>query len=180
MLQRSVLESYRDGMNTGREGDAMTRGLDELEAIRRRVINVVGHALRTPVTTMVGMATALQATDDDATRATLIEGLARNAGRVERLLDDLLLAAGVSTAFPVGDAASRSVRDTFEAEWRSLEEPNRITFSGPELSVLARRRRLRADHSRRSRQCVEVRRRADRRHHRGHAVGRTDRGRNGR
>lgn len=123
-------------MNTGRESDALTRALDELDAIRRRVINVVGHALRTPVTTMVGMATALQATDDDATRARLVEGLVRNAARVERLLDDLLLAAGVSTAFPVRDATSRPVRDTLNAEWRSLDGPNQLTFSGPEVSVL--------------------------------------------
>ena len=55
----------------------MTRGLDELDAIRRRVMNVVGHALRTPVTTMVGLANALQASADEATRAMLIDGLVR-------------------------------------------------------------------------------------------------------
>jgi signal transduction histidine kinase len=125
-------------MNTGRDEDALTRRLDELDAIRRRVVNVVGHALRTPVTTMAGMANALGATEDDATRAMLVEGLTRNAGRVEGLLDDLLLAAGVSTALPAGDAVATSVRDTFEAEWSTLGGPDGLTFSGPELTTLAR------------------------------------------
>src|SRR5258706_7445207 len=95
-------------MNPGPEENALTRGLDELDAIRRRVVNVVGHALRTPVTTMVGMANALEATEDGPTRAMLVDRLARNASRVERLLDDLLLAAGVSTAAPAGDATVTS------------------------------------------------------------------------
>jgi two-component system, OmpR family, phosphate regulon sensor histidine kinase PhoR len=125
-------------MNTGGEGDALTRGLDELDGIRRRVVNVVGHALRTPVTTMVGMANALKATDDDATRAMLVDGLARNASRVEQLLDDLLLAAGISTASPAGDTASTSIRDTFAAEWSMLGGPDELTFEGPQLTVLVR------------------------------------------
>jgi signal transduction histidine kinase len=115
-----------------------SRALDELDAIRRRVVNVVGHALRTPLTTMVGMANALQTADDEATRTTLVEGLARNASRVERLLDDLLLAAGVSTAMPVGDPVAVPVRATVEAEWRELGEPSQLTVNGPDLTVRAR------------------------------------------
>jgi signal transduction histidine kinase len=125
-------------MNTGRDEDAFARGLDELDAIRRRVVNVVGHALRTPVTTMVGMANALQTTEDEATRTMLVDGLARNAARVERLLDDLLLAAGVDTASPAGDAASVSVRDTFATAWSTLGEPGELMLRGPELTVLVR------------------------------------------
>ena len=125
-------------MSAEREETAVARGLDELDAIRRRVVNVVGHALRTPLTTMVGMASALQDTDDEATRATLIEGLARNAARVERLLDDLLLAAGVSTAMPTGDPAPVPVRETVETEWSGLGSPSELTIRGPEATVLAR------------------------------------------
>jgi signal transduction histidine kinase len=125
-------------MNSGREGTVPSRALDELDAIRRRVVNVVGHALRTPLTTMVGMATALRETDDEATRATLVEGLARNAARVERLLDDLLLAAGVDTAMPVGDPAPVPVHATVEAEWRELGATSELTVSGPELTVRTR------------------------------------------
>jgi len=125
-------------MSTGRDETALARGLDELDAIRRRVVNVVGHALRTPLTTMVGMATALRETDDDATRATLVEGLARNAARVERLLDDLLLAAGVGTAMPAGDPRPVPVFETFETEWSALANPTDLRLRGPELTVLAR------------------------------------------
>ncbi|MEY2421422.1 MAG: two-component system, OmpR family, phosphate regulon sensor histidine kinase PhoR [Acidimicrobiaceae bacterium] len=120
------------------ELDAITRSIEELDAIRRRVINVVGHALRTPVTTIAGMANALGATDDEATRAMLVDGLARNSQRVELLLDDLLLAAGVSTALPAGDAASSSVCDTFAASWSALGGPGDLSVLGPDLSVLAR------------------------------------------
>ena len=77
---------------------------DELDLLRRRVVNVVGHELRTPVTTVRGLAETLAETDDEATRAALIVALVRSAARVEELLDDLLLASGVFTAVPT-DAA---------------------------------------------------------------------------
>src|SRR4051812_41588196 len=100
---RSGIESYRGRMDTGGEITDAARALAEVDAIRRRVVNVVGHALRTPVTTIAGMATALESATDDNTRTMLIDGLSRNARRVELLLDELLVAAGVSTALPVGD-----------------------------------------------------------------------------
>jgi signal transduction histidine kinase len=118
--------------------DSTSRSIDELDAIRRRVVNVVGHALRTPVTTIAGMANALLATEDDATRAMLVEGLARNARRVEALLDNLLLAAGVSTAQPAGDPAPASVRDMFEAVWSTLGTPSHLTVRGPDRTALVR------------------------------------------
>jgi signal transduction histidine kinase len=125
-------------MNTGRDDDALARGLVELEAIRRRVINVVGHALRTPVTTIAGMARALAATDDDATRRMLTDGLARNARRVEGLLDDLLMAAGVDTVLPAGDAGAISVRDTFDEAWSSLGAAGTLAVRGPHLTARVR------------------------------------------
>lgn len=76
---------------------------DELDLLRRRVINVVGHELRTPITTLRGLADLLAAEEDPEKAAVLREGIARTARRVEALLDDLLLAAGVSTALPVAD-----------------------------------------------------------------------------
>src|SRR4051812_13608387 len=77
------------------------RALADVDAIRRRVVNVVGHVLRTPTTTIAGMAAALQSTDDETTRVELVRGIARNAGRLEELLDELLIASGVNTALPV-------------------------------------------------------------------------------
>ncbi len=75
---------------------------DELDVLYRRVIAVVGHELRTPITTLRGLADALEVAGE-GDRPALIEAVARNARRLERLADDLLLAAGVLTALP-GDA----------------------------------------------------------------------------
>jgi signal transduction histidine kinase len=61
----------------------------------------VGHELRTPVTTLRGLAELLAADPDAPNAAELRESLVRTARRTEGLLDDLLLAAGVSTALPV-------------------------------------------------------------------------------
>ena len=70
-----------------------TTGGADVDLLRRRVLNVVGHELRTPVSTVRGLADELAARygDDD-----LVEALARNARRLDRLVDDLLLAAAVA------------------------------------------------------------------------------------
>lgn len=78
---------------------------EELDLLRRRVVNVIGHELRTPVTTVRGLAESLAAATDDESRRVLTEALVRSAARLEGLVDDLLLASGVFTASPAGDAA---------------------------------------------------------------------------
>ena len=80
----------------------LAAALADLEAVRRRVLNVVGHELRTPTSTIRGLAEELAATDDHDTRAELADALLRSARRLEHLLDDLLVAAGISTALPTG------------------------------------------------------------------------------
>ncbi|HEV3226801.1 MAG TPA: HAMP domain-containing sensor histidine kinase [Acidimicrobiales bacterium] len=130
-------------MTTGGEDDAaarrattavdVERALADVDAIRRRVVNVVGHALRTPVTTMAGMAAALATTTDEATRATLVDGLVRNAGRVERLLDDLLVAVGVTTALPIDDAEATPVHATLAVAWDSVGGTGPLAVDGPEM-----------------------------------------------
>lgn len=77
-------------------------GIDDLDLLRRRVVNVVGHELRTPVTTVRGLAESLVDEADDDTRRALTDALVRSAVRLERLVDDLLLASGIFTASPVG------------------------------------------------------------------------------
>lgn len=97
-----------------------TLGDDDLDLVRRRVINVVGHELRTPLTTVRGLAELMSTADDEVLRETLIPTLVRNARRAERLLDDLLIAGGVSTAHPtdtadvveLGPIVARSVEGT--------------------------------------------------------------------
>jgi signal transduction histidine kinase len=80
----------------------MPVSVSDVDLLRRRILNVVGHELRTPVSTLSGLATELE-TCDDVQRPHLLEALARNARRLDRLVDDLLLAAGVATVVPVGE-----------------------------------------------------------------------------
>lgn len=82
-----------------------TLGADDLDLVRRRVINVVGHELRTPLTTVRGLAELMSSATDEELRETLIPTLVRNARRAERLLDDLLIAGGISTAHPIDPGA---------------------------------------------------------------------------
>lgn len=77
--------------------------LEQIDLLRRRVLNVVGHELRTPVTTLTGLAMQLQSAPDEAARAEITDALVRTAQRVDHLLRDLLLAAEVTTLVPVGD-----------------------------------------------------------------------------
>ncbi len=77
---------------------------DDTDLIRRRVINVVGHELRTPITTVRGLAELLDNADEAEARDVIIPALIRNARRSEDLLDDLLIVSEVKTAHPV-DAA---------------------------------------------------------------------------
>ena len=96
---------------------------EDLDLLRRRVVNVVGHELRTPVTTVRGLAESLVDVDDDETRRTLTDALVRSAVRLERLVDDLLLASGVFTASPVGDVVAVDLADAVRrAGWTAPVE----------------------------------------------------------
>lgn len=94
-------------------------GEADVEAVRRRVLNVIGHELRTPVTTLHGLATQVAGAEDlRAVREVLGPALMRNAARLERLLDDLLVAAGVSTALPVSAPSPQPLAGTARSLWR--------------------------------------------------------------
>ena len=125
-------------METGGEVSDPARELADVDAIRRRVINVVGHVLRTPVTTMAGMANALEHAQDEETRALLVDGLVRNGRRVEELLDELLIAAGVATAVPTGEPSAVSVHDVVRATMASLGSLTELELDGDDAEVVAR------------------------------------------
>ena len=89
-------------------GDATAPSVEDtaaqLDLLRRRVLNVVGHELRTPITTLRGLAEQLDRRDlGDEAAFEVHDAIRRTARRVEGLVDDLLVAAGVSTALPVGE-----------------------------------------------------------------------------
>ena len=96
--------------------------LQQLGRIRNRALNVLGHELRTPVTTLRGLADALATLEPDGdapTRWRLVDAVQRNARRVERLLDDLLSALEVATVLPVGETAILLPADQAANCWRA-------------------------------------------------------------
>jgi K+-sensing histidine kinase KdpD len=120
--------------------DGTAAALAEIDAIRRRVVNVVGHALRTPITTLCGLAEALAQAKDASVRAELQAAVERNATIVERLLDDLLIAAGVSTALPVDEPSLVELGDAVWTAWRTLDHETELFLEGDrELTVVAQR-----------------------------------------
>lgn len=96
---------------------ARVRATADIEAVRERVLNVVGHELLTPVSTLRGLADALPAVEDEASRDVLTVAIQRNARRLESLVNDLLLAAGVSTALPTAEPAPVDVEQAALAAW---------------------------------------------------------------
>lgn len=104
-----------------------------VDLLRRRVLNVVGHELRTPITTLRGLAESLGSTGDPVAEADLHAALRRTARRTEALLDDLLLATGVSTALPVGMPVATQVAATAKAAWAQLDS---AAATGAELAVV--------------------------------------------
>jgi K+-sensing histidine kinase KdpD len=108
------------------------RRLQELDALRRRVLNVIPHALRTPITTFRGLAEALPAASEAEIREQIAPALRRLAAQAEHLLDDMLIAAGYTTALPTGALESTPVGDTARAVWADIatDEPLRIDGAG--------------------------------------------------
>ena len=67
--------------------------LREVEEIKDTLVAAVSHDLRTPLTVILGSARTLRdhgAALDDATRQALIDNMAENAARLEKMLSDLL------------------------------------------------------------------------------------------
>ncbi|MBA2282386.1 MAG: HAMP domain-containing histidine kinase [Acidimicrobiia bacterium] len=95
----------------------------DLDLLRRRMINVVGHELRTPITTLRGLAELLGTTEGDPEATEHLHAAVRRAARrAESLVDDLLVSAGVSTALPVSEPVPTDVVDAARAAWAELED----------------------------------------------------------
>lgn len=113
----------------GDREDDVAAALQALDAARRRFVNVAGHELRTPVTTLRGLAEEL-ADADAGEVAELAPAILRNARRVETLLDDLLLATDITTALPVGDPEPVDLVATAQAIWDAFDDEADLTLSG--------------------------------------------------
>lgn len=103
-------------------GDATTLSLEQVDAIRRRVLNVVGHELRTPVTALTGLVSQLASAELDEIRSRLAPALERLAHRTEALLDDLLLASGITTALPTDEPRPHALGPVIDRMWARMGE----------------------------------------------------------
>ncbi|HEY9558689.1 MAG TPA: HAMP domain-containing sensor histidine kinase [Acidimicrobiales bacterium] len=103
------------------DDDQVATALRALDSARGRFVAVVGHELRTPMTTLRGLAEELVSTDD-AGRAELAPAVLRSARRIEGLLDDLLLATEITTVLPVGEPEEVDLVATAQAVWDGQAE----------------------------------------------------------
>ena len=113
--------------------DDVAKALESLDWARRRFVAVVGHELRTPVTTLRGLAEELVHADA-ATSAEVAPAILRNARRVEALLDDMLLATEITTVLPVGDPEPIDLVATAQAIWDSLGDDDEELAGDLELT----------------------------------------------
>ena len=100
----------------------------ERQWLKQRAMNVLGHELRTPTSTVRGLAEALAANAEPAKRDEMLAALVRNARRLETLVDDLLTATDIATALPVGPSEEVDVVAEFVAQWG--EEPGLFVEGG--------------------------------------------------
>lgn len=111
-------------MAAGDTASELDQRLAEVEALRRRVLNVIPHALRTPITTFRGLAEALTSASDQQIREEIGPALRRLAAQAEHLLDDMLIAAGYTTTLPTAASEPTPLEATARAVWRDLGGPD--------------------------------------------------------
>jgi two-component system phosphate regulon sensor histidine kinase PhoR len=125
-------------MTEGGTEDEVVQALEALNRARGRFVAVVGHELRTPVTTLRGLVEELPNADLETIRE-LTPAIVRSARRVESLLDDLLLATDITTVLPVGEPEVIDLVATAQATWDALEVDADLELSG-DTEVEARMR----------------------------------------
>jgi len=114
----------------------VAQALEALDSARRRFVAVVGHELRTPVTTLRGLAEELPAADASTVQE-LAPAILRSARRVESLLDDLLLATEITTVLPVGEPEPIDLVTTAQAIWDAFEDEGEdLALSGDNEAVV--------------------------------------------
>lgn len=116
----------------------VAEALAALNAARARFVAVVGHELRTPVTTLRGLAEELVEADGHA-REELAPAILRSARRVEVLLDDLLLATDITTVLPVGEPEPIDLVSTAQAIWDAFDTDDELQLSGDAEVVVSLR-----------------------------------------
>ena len=119
--------------------DDLARERDRLDLLRRRLINVVGHELKLPVSTIRGLVETLSQATPTEIHDEIAPALARNCARLERLVDDLLLASGVLTVLPVEPPRPQPVGAAVERAWSQVGGTGAVAIEGnPDAAVSAR------------------------------------------
>jgi PAS domain S-box-containing protein len=124
-------EALRGALELEQEAAERLRALDQM---RNSFLQAVSHELRTPLTSVLGFALTLRRGDLELSpdeREEMLDRLAANARKLERLLSDLLdmdrIARGVLEPklghVDVGDLARRVARDTDVGERRVSVDP---------------------------------------------------------
>lgn len=111
-------------------GADTVRETDDLDRLRRRMENVIGHALRTPTATIRGQAEILARTEDEDERARTIEVLRRSARRLEEMIDEVLVGEGLETRLPTGRAEDLVASSELRGVAEDLEAVAAIEVTG--------------------------------------------------
>jgi signal transduction histidine kinase len=118
----------------------MTRRMQEVAQMKTDFVSVVSHELRTPLTSIIGSLDTVQrpGISADAT-AELIGSARRQAGRLQRLIDDLLMASRIDrNAVPV-NPEQIDVDDFLHDIARTVQgvELIRVSVDPPHLRIIA-------------------------------------------
>jgi signal transduction histidine kinase len=118
----------------------MTRRMQEVAQMKTDFVSVVSHELRTPLTSIIGSLDTVRrpGISADAT-AELIGSARRQAGRLQRLIDDLLMASRIDrNAVPV-NPEQIDVDDFLHDIARTVQgvELIRVSVDPPHLRIIA-------------------------------------------
>jgi signal transduction histidine kinase len=111
-------------------GAASVADADDLDRLRRRLANVIGHALRTPAATVRGQAEILAITDDPEQREEAVVALRRAARRLEEMIDEVLVVEGIDTRLPTGTPEDLELRSQVEEVAAELDVVEAVEVAG--------------------------------------------------
>ncbi len=123
----------------------MTRRLEEVAQMKTDFVSTVSHELRTPLTSIIGSLDTVNRPElqpETATAQELLSTARRQAGRLQRLIDDLLVVSRIDRgAIPV-HLEPISISELFDEINRTVSIEPTFAVEPPELAVEADRDHL--------------------------------------